>query len=45
MEELIAFMAPNGTTFRCVKSQLLKHPGKDPWGNALSPAMVKATNQ
>lgn len=42
-EELVAFVNPlNGTTFRCVKSQLTKNPGKDPWGNSLSPARAKS---
>lgn len=44
-EDLIAFVAPNGTTFRCVKSQLSKNPGKDPWGNALTPAQQKFAGQ
>lgn len=36
-EEVLAFVNPlNGTTFRCVKSQLTKTAGKDPWGKALT---------
>lgn len=46
MEELIAFINPrDGTTFRCVKSQLHKNPGKDPWGSNLSPAQLKVAGQ
>jgi len=42
-EELIAFVNPlNGTTFRCVKSQLTKNPGHDPWNQKLSPARAKS---
>jgi hypothetical protein len=30
-EEIYATVTPSGGTFRCVKSQLLKHGGKDPF--------------
>lgn len=30
-EEIYATVTPDGRTFRCVKSQLYKHGGKDPF--------------
>lgn len=42
-EELVAFINPlNGTTFRCVKSQLTKNPGYDPWNQKLTANRAKA---
>lgn len=42
-EETVVFVNPaNGQTYRCVKSNCQKHPGKDPWGNALSDKEMSA---
>jgi len=43
-EEIFSTVKPDGTTWRCVKSQLWKHGGEDPFtpGRIVYPEMVAA---
>lgn len=35
-ENIYVFIGPNGQQFKCVESQLMKNPGKDPYGQPLN---------
>lgn len=41
MEEIVYFEGPNGQSFKCVKSQVQKMKGKDPWGSEMTAEQKK----